>query len=278
MKFETIDITWACKYVALAMDENEVVRRNMQDVIPRRKAKQGKKATMRTVVVDDSKERWKFLKSPRHYNSEEVGRVMSLLVECLVKITFSTHLYLWRGEVKKQRVGGPIGLRATGSCARIVMDKWLNRFRNKLHQQGVEVYLVTKYVDDVLVIAKNVQLGCYWDGNNITWSQEVMNKHLCSNMNRTHLTLDIFKQIANSEGDFLSFTGEASIDGNPIPCLDSQVWVGSPSADGPWYETGDSDSDSAGGAPGLQTGDKVQYTVLYSFYKKTYGSYFNNII
>ena len=64
MKFENIDITWACKYVALAMDENEVVRRNMQDVIPRRKAKQGKKATMRTVVVDDLKERWKFLKSP----------------------------------------------------------------------------------------------------------------------------------------------------------------------------------------------------------------------
>ena len=51
VKFENADITWACKYVALAMDENEVSRRELNDVIPRRKARQGKKAMRRTVVM-----------------------------------------------------------------------------------------------------------------------------------------------------------------------------------------------------------------------------------
>ena len=56
VKFEDIDMTWACKYVALAMEENEVTSRNLNDVIPRRRAKQGRKPTMRTVVMDDKKQ------------------------------------------------------------------------------------------------------------------------------------------------------------------------------------------------------------------------------
>ena len=87
VKFENADIAWACKYVALAMDENEVVRRELNDVIPRRKAKTGRKATLRTVVMDDYKERWKFRKLPEKYSEKEKSKVMSLLVEYLVKVT-----------------------------------------------------------------------------------------------------------------------------------------------------------------------------------------------
>ena len=78
-------------------------------------------------------------------------KVMSVLVECLVKITFKTHLYLWKGKVKKQKDGGPIGLRAEESCAKVVMDDWIMKFRKKLEDMEMEIFLLTKYVDVVLV-------------------------------------------------------------------------------------------------------------------------------
>ena len=124
------------------------------------------------------------------------------------------------------------------------------------------MFLLTKYVDDVLIIARNVHLGCYWNGTKITWDEQILDRHIKDKMDRTELTLDIMKQIANSLCEFLEFTGEASCGGQPIPCLDSQLWVGQPEKDGPWYDEE--------GAPG-DHGDKskVEYhTVLYKFYKK----------
>ena len=118
-------------------------------------------------------------------------------------------------------------------------------------------------MDDVLVIAKNVHLGCYWNGSKITWDEQIMERHIRDEMNRSKLTLDILKQIANSVCDFLEFTGEASIGDQPIPCLDSQLWVGQPTKNGPWY-TGD----EAPGDNGDMGTSKVEYTVLYKFYKK----------
>ena len=114
---------------------------------------------MRKITVDDKKQRWRFQKAPTQYSKEEVSLVISLFVENLVKITFKSHLYLWKGKVWRQTEGGPIGLRATGSCAKVVMDDWMAKFRKKLEENGVEVFLLTKYVDDVLVIARNVQWG-----------------------------------------------------------------------------------------------------------------------
>ena len=220
---------------------------------------------LRTVVMDDVKERWKFRKNPDSYSSEERSKVMSLLIECLVKITFESHLYLWKGQIRKQKEGGPIGLRATGSCAKVVMDDWLKKFREKLEEQGIEVYLITKYVDDVLVVARNVPLGSYWNGDHLDYSKEVEDKHLHSKMDRSVLTLDILRQLANSVSSFLKFTGEASINGRPIPCLDAQIWVGPPSADGKWYQETEEDEE----VPGKLMEDQVEYnTVLYKFYKK----------
>ena len=57
VKFEGVDWAWACKFVALAMEEDDVIRKDLQDIIPRRRAKSGKKPTLRTVETDDKKER-----------------------------------------------------------------------------------------------------------------------------------------------------------------------------------------------------------------------------
>ena len=49
----------------------------------------------------------------------------------------------------RQVSGGPIGLRATGVVARIVMDRWERNLTTSLRLAKLEVYLLGKYVDYV---------------------------------------------------------------------------------------------------------------------------------
>ena len=79
----------------------------------------------------------------------------------------------------------------------------MKKFREKLEEQGIVIYLITKYVDDVLVVAKNVPLGSYWNGDHLAYSEEIKDKHLHSRMDRSTLTLDILRQVANSVSTFL---------------------------------------------------------------------------
>ena len=97
---------------------------------------------------------------------------MGALMECLVKTTFSTHYYLWKGKVHKQLEGGPIGLRATGYCAKAVMDKWLGIFESKVKEAGIKLHLITKYVDDVLIVCTNLQLGQFWEEGELHFCPE----------------------------------------------------------------------------------------------------------
>ena len=55
----------------------------------------------------------------------------------------------------------------------------------------------------------------------------IREKHVQSGMTREQVTLEILREIANSIHKFLEFTGECSQGGNPMPCLDTQIWIGS---------------------------------------------------
>ena len=164
IQWEGVDFRRASIYVAMEMEEYKVIRRNLQHLIPRRRhgfGTKAKKPSVKTTETDDKPEsaRWKFFRDPSTYTEAEKNLVMGVVVEMLIKTTFSTHYYLWKGQVYKQQGGGPIGLRATGSCAKAVMDKWLACFEDKLAKCGIDLHLITKYVDDVLIVCNNLRLG-----------------------------------------------------------------------------------------------------------------------
>ena len=94
-------------------------------------------------------------------------QVLGLLVEILSKATFNNHFYKWKGKIFHQRKGGAIGLRLTGVCAKVVMDKWMDEFVKVLESNGIHVFLIRKYVDDILLICTNVNYVKYWDDKNI---------------------------------------------------------------------------------------------------------------
>ena len=50
-------------------------------------------------------------------------------------------------------------MKATGYVARVTMDDWTEKFRQKLDKLGIKVHMLTKYVDDVLIWVDNVRPG-----------------------------------------------------------------------------------------------------------------------
>ena len=46
------------------------------------------------------------------------------------------------------------------------MEDWIRRLHKLLTDSGMEVYILNKYVDDVLSVVKSLELGTRWSKNN----------------------------------------------------------------------------------------------------------------
>merc|ERR1711954_343324 len=84
---------------------------------------------------------------------------MAKVLQIMIFNTFKIHHYKHNRKIYKQKAGGPIGLKATGYVARLTMNDWIIKFREKLEFDGVIIYMLKKYVDDVLVVCENFKLG-----------------------------------------------------------------------------------------------------------------------
>ena len=106
-----------------------------------------------------AQDKWVWRMKPELYSKEMKNKVIAKLIEILVTVTFETHVYKWAGKLYKQKKGGPIGLRASGTVAKIAMEEWIRGLGMRLEELGFTVHLLRKYVDDVKVIDRNCQLG-----------------------------------------------------------------------------------------------------------------------
>ena len=139
IKFRDISKKWATVYLALNMKTHEIVRAELQHLIPTRRAKSGKPPTVLTIEVDQKNEkrneeerekgreetpgRWRWFSDPEKATEEETQRIMAKVVEVMIKACFESHMYKWGDTFRRQRSGGAIGLRATGALAKVTMDK-----------------------------------------------------------------------------------------------------------------------------------------------------------
>ena len=162
-------------------------------------------------------------------NDNDKEWIVEAMVETMVMVTFDTHYYQWEGKIRKQSKGGPIGLCATGSVAKAVMAVFMVELERKLKDAGVEVILLKSYVDDVLVVAKNVELGSKFnkDTGKVEVDADLAAKHSQENTTKDTVTLRVITEVANNIISFLEFTGEQSQGKNePVPVLDAQAWFG----------------------------------------------------
>ena len=163
---------------------------------------------------------------------------------------------------------GAIGLRATGSIARTIMGFILEEVQQIMIDNNMPVHLLKKYVDDILMITDRLQLGARYckHERKIKVTQSDADQDQIDGKSREQETYEVMREVANSVLKFIKFEGEYSVEGNPIPCLDMEIWVGRPTASGPWYKAEMSKQGET--VPGRQRSPSQHRQVLYRFYKK----------
>ena len=144
------------------------------------------------------------------------------------------------------------------------MDQWVIEFRRKVEAQGIKIYLLKKYVDDVLTMTSRLKKGSRWINGSVVWTPETESQD--QSRTEDEVTMEVLRSIASSVFNYLKFTAETSGgEDNPLPCLDTQFWVGTPSTPTPWHQ-GQPPRDQK--VPGSQERIKANKTILYWFFSK----------
>ena len=161
-----------------------------------------------------------------------------------------------KDKTEVTRSSSQLRLRATGSLAQNTKNEWEDRFKLKLEQLGIKVWLIVKYVDDILVVVSNLPLGTREVNGKLVISQEGLEEDIKCNRTKQEVTIEILRTEASKLIEFLQFTA--------VSCLDTQLWWGEPGDKKPWFNH-DKEGEVVPGDH--ETGSHGQ--IMYKFYKKS---------
>ena len=71
----------------------------------------------------------------------------------------TNHVYIFNGVPRKQSKGGPIGLSLTGDVAQVFMCWWDRELIERAEEEGIQMLLYTRFVDDIDTITRKPELG-----------------------------------------------------------------------------------------------------------------------
>ena len=152
MDFMGIDYDWAVKYIAMNLTKDEAALSRIGHLLPVRKYKRGARPGIVSMEEEEKGSKW--ILRQRQLTEMEKRQILAEVIYHGVKTVFKNHVYQFEGQIRIQRRGGAIGGELTQVVARVVMDKWMEMFKEKMLQNNTKIYLGKKYVDDV-----NITLG-----------------------------------------------------------------------------------------------------------------------
>ena len=127
-----------------------------------------------------------------------------------MKTTLKNHIFRFNDQIRKQENGGAIGVKAAGDIAGLFMIWWDRRFKSKVEQQGIDMKLYARYVDDETIVCDAIPED---ETNDRQEADERTMKKLQSIANAIHpsiqLTIDYPSNNVNGR----------------IPILDTEQWL-----------------------------------------------------
>ena len=94
---------------------------------------------------------------------EEKRKLLAKGFEAATKALWQTHLYKCGGKIYQQQAGAPIGARASGAGARVIMNIHYKEVEGKLEKISNKPDLDFRYVDDERFHLRGVKPGLKWD-------------------------------------------------------------------------------------------------------------------
>ena len=155
--------------IALTHTKSKVRVHHLRRILPWRRNKKGVRPTIIGPAAQGpeagEEEQWRFPNVALTAIEKKmlVAEVMRIAVEAV----FQTHVYQFGDMYYHQQDGGPIGLRATGAIARVVMADWDEKLVNLLVANGMTWSIAARYVDDVRLILAAIKKGWRWQGRRL---------------------------------------------------------------------------------------------------------------
>ena len=216
-------------YVAMEFNPTERRLSKLGRILPTRRFKKGSKPCVTGPVamgpnVDDESQ-WDF--PDIELTEAEKRLLLATVVEIGVKTVFRTHLYQFGGKIYHQQSGGPIGLRATGAIARIVMGEWDLKLKKMLAENQISTEEDSRYIDDVRTILHAIKKGWRWTGKQLEFKESWRKEEEEINVSETAKTASVLGEMMNCVMPELKFTTETHEDfqDGTLPTLDTQLWV-----------------------------------------------------
>ena len=114
-------------------------------------------------------DKWRFRSNSCTEREEKL--LIARVLELAVLVCMGTHAYSFQGHLYLQREGGPIGMRFTASLANLVMKMWDSAFLELAENEGLNIKLYLRYVDDCRAFLKAIKRGRIWSGDKICFSE-----------------------------------------------------------------------------------------------------------
>ena len=181
----------------------------LTEVCPKRKKK--KRPPRMTGSGSLPTKRGRFHPWIRRNRDPDEGECRILLKEGIkiaLEVILNNHMYKFNNQVRKQNLGGPIGLDLTEVVAKIFMNWWDRQLLQLLEAQQHEVYLYRRYVDDITICLQGVPL--------------TQGEH-----NIDELTFNLVSTISNSITKCIQIESDypSKYEDNKIPILDLKIWI-----------------------------------------------------
>ena len=146
-----------------------------------------------------------------------------------LEANFSNHIYQCQNSLYRQSKGGGIGARITGEVARVVMDLWMDLIKTNLEENGITIYLLTKYVDDINIASSLIPKGEEWFKEGNKWRLRRTDRMEEEDSNRTEelATIEKIRWLGNRLVPGLKLTIDLPElhTSKKCPMLDIQVWT-----------------------------------------------------
>ena len=204
-------------------------RKLIQPIVKRKLPRSGPRRSMRwapNVGKDDPEDennlqsKWKF-KCSEPSPAQIKVMIANVISEC-VKVIFNSHFYSFKGKFYRSRNKGPIGLKASGAIARIILIWWDLQFMQLLSTLGVIVFLYCRYVDDGNLAVKKIPKNVEYDKVS---RQFIEVKEVKAGVEDDCHTFNQLKKVADTVVEMFKWEEEvaSSSADNMLPILDLKV-------------------------------------------------------
>ena len=225
-------------YLAITRSRDELTRLGLDEVTHTRKSRIGRAPGITTEEVLNRRKgayNSKFNKPSREPENNETRLMISLALESAVLAVMNGHMYKFSSVVRRQQNGGPIGLRVSGSLARLVMIHWSKKVQSVINTACNEIrelsnfrlHCIKIYVDDTNIICDVLPPGIKFCKLK---HKLVVDKSMIEQQIRMPVdtrTAEIFQDIGNNIFQYIKLTVDSpsNHDDGWMPVLDIKVNV-----------------------------------------------------